>query len=282
MGGLLMLVEKSFDTGEVVLNYAEGPDNGQPILLLHGGSWRWQSFMPILPWLIMRWHVYALDARGHGISGRVPQKYTLYDLYKDVHIFVQQTIKEPCVVFGHSQGGWQALLLAKELKDSVSALIIGDTPIYLDELREKYKGMIGWMESWDPFLDTGMPVAEIASKYENGPVTPSIRRRARWLSLLTRDMVDIWLNQAKNDDCFYEWFEGYEPDLILSSISVPVLLFQADAEKGGMMTDYDVKMASELISDVTVAKLKGVDHGLYLDRLGDVVLPLIAFLESLR
>jgi hypothetical protein len=28
----MMLVEKSFDTGEVVLNYAEGPDNGPPIL----------------------------------------------------------------------------------------------------------------------------------------------------------------------------------------------------------------------------------------------------------
>ena len=38
-----MLVEKRFDTGEVVLNYAEGPDNGPPAILLHGFTSNWQS-----------------------------------------------------------------------------------------------------------------------------------------------------------------------------------------------------------------------------------------------
>ncbi len=33
-----MLVEKSFDTDEVVLNYAEGPDNGPPIWLRARGQ----------------------------------------------------------------------------------------------------------------------------------------------------------------------------------------------------------------------------------------------------
>jgi len=31
-----MIVEKKFDAGDVVLNYAEGPNNGSPLLLLHG------------------------------------------------------------------------------------------------------------------------------------------------------------------------------------------------------------------------------------------------------
>jgi pimeloyl-ACP methyl ester carboxylesterase len=42
-----MLVEKSFDTGEAVLNYAEGPDNGPPILLIHGITGNWRGFLPI-------------------------------------------------------------------------------------------------------------------------------------------------------------------------------------------------------------------------------------------
>jgi len=33
-----MMLVKSFDTGEVVLNYAEGPDNGPPMLLIPGFS----------------------------------------------------------------------------------------------------------------------------------------------------------------------------------------------------------------------------------------------------
>jgi hypothetical protein len=31
-----MLSEKSFDTGELLLNYAEGPASGPPLALLHG------------------------------------------------------------------------------------------------------------------------------------------------------------------------------------------------------------------------------------------------------
>ncbi len=45
-GWLMMLVEKSFDTGEVVLNYAEGPDNGPPILFIHGITSNWLNFLP--------------------------------------------------------------------------------------------------------------------------------------------------------------------------------------------------------------------------------------------
>jgi hypothetical protein len=33
--------EATFDTGKVVLNYAEGPASGPPLVMLHGGSGRW-------------------------------------------------------------------------------------------------------------------------------------------------------------------------------------------------------------------------------------------------
>lgn len=70
-----MLKEKSFDTGVVEINYAEGPPSGPPLILLPGFPARWQSFLPIIPALSMRWHIYALDYRGQGKSGRVPGKY---------------------------------------------------------------------------------------------------------------------------------------------------------------------------------------------------------------
>ena len=36
-----MLKEKKFDTGVVEINYAEGPNAGTPLVLLHGGGDRW-------------------------------------------------------------------------------------------------------------------------------------------------------------------------------------------------------------------------------------------------
>jgi len=277
-----MIKEKTFDTGEVPINYAEGPNNGPPLLLLHGGSWRWQSFTPILPWLTQRWHIYAPDTRGHGKSGRVPNRYKLRDLAGDTIAFVRNNIEEPCVVFGHSQGGWQALLLAGELKDRVRAVILGDTPIYPDELKSRYGRIADWMEQWDPFLETGMPVAEIAKRYMDGPVTASTRNRARWISQLSRGMVDDYIRQGRDGSYFFEWFEGYDPDSLLISLGVPVLLLQADPECGGMMTDRDVDKAMKFVRDISVARLRGVNHGLYFDKLEPVLLPLLDFLESLR
>ena len=56
-----MLAERRFDTGEVELNYAEGPDAGPPLVMVHGGASHWQAFETIIPALAARWHVYALD-----------------------------------------------------------------------------------------------------------------------------------------------------------------------------------------------------------------------------
>ena len=65
-----MLSEKSFDTGELPLNYAEGPTSGPPLVLLHGLTGWWHAWEPCLPQLTPTWHVYAVDLRGHGQSGR--------------------------------------------------------------------------------------------------------------------------------------------------------------------------------------------------------------------
>ena len=71
--------EATFDTGKVVLNYAEGPESGFPLVMLHGGSGRWQLYSGMLAELLERSHVYAPDLRGHGKSGWVPWGYTIRD-----------------------------------------------------------------------------------------------------------------------------------------------------------------------------------------------------------
>ncbi|MGB9203882.1 MAG: alpha/beta hydrolase, partial [Terriglobales bacterium] len=69
------LVERTFDTGEVRLNYAEGPAHGPPLVLLHGLGRRWQVFLPVIPALSLRWHIFAPDLRGHGKSSHVARGY---------------------------------------------------------------------------------------------------------------------------------------------------------------------------------------------------------------
>ena len=107
-----MLTEQAFDTGVVTINFAQGPPSGPPLVLLHGGGDRWQHFLPIMPSLVMRWHVFALDLRGHGKSGRVPGQYRPEHYAADVMSFLERQFAERVILFGHSLGGWIALLVA--------------------------------------------------------------------------------------------------------------------------------------------------------------------------
>ena len=75
--------EQQFHTGVVEINYAEGPPAGPPIVLLHGVTRRWVDFLPILPTLLLRWQVFALDFRGHGQSDRTPGQYRVIDYVSD-------------------------------------------------------------------------------------------------------------------------------------------------------------------------------------------------------
>src|SRR4030067_2381801 len=98
-----MLVEKKFNTGEAILNYAEGPDAGPPLVFLHGLSDRWQFFLPVLTSLSNRWHVYAVDVRGHGSSSHTPP-YRYIDHIQDITAFTENIAEKP-IIFGSSLGG---------------------------------------------------------------------------------------------------------------------------------------------------------------------------------
>ena len=65
-----MLEEKLYQSGDIKLNYVEGPDNGPAFLLLPAYDDRWQSYSSIIPQLAVNTHLYALDTRGRGKSGR--------------------------------------------------------------------------------------------------------------------------------------------------------------------------------------------------------------------
>ena len=135
-----MLKERSFNTGTTEINFAEGPHAGPPLVLLHGLPGRWQEFLPILPTMSLLWHTYALDFRGQGKSGRVPGQYLAKYYVADVEKFLQQQLDEPAILFGESAGGNVALSVAAQRPELVRAIIVGDSPIDMDEL-------IVWMTS---------------------------------------------------------------------------------------------------------------------------------------
>ena len=122
--------EKQFDTGEVVLNYVEGPDNGPPLLLIPGQMESWQGYKLVLPGLARRFHVFCADVRGHGKSSRTPGRYSYNIVGNDLKQFLEGVVKAPAVVSGLSSGGVLAVWLAAYAHEQVRAIICEDPPIF--------------------------------------------------------------------------------------------------------------------------------------------------------
>jgi pimeloyl-ACP methyl ester carboxylesterase len=288
-----MLVEKTFDTGAVTLNYAEGPASGPPLLLLHGFTGRWPGFLPLIPLLSVRWHIFAPDYRGHGKSGRVPGRYGAEDYMSDVVAFVDGVVKEPAVVFGQSLGALFALALGQRLPDRVRALIVGDIALS----RATWDAMPTNEEMWASLRDlaaTEVPIPELTRlladrtvprteppvRYGDDPNVMSVELRewARSLSQLDPDVVQLHADGRRD-----ELMLAFDFEAMLGGIDCPVLLLQADPSQGGIMIDEDVEYAMSLLSEAYHVQIEGAGHdlGLATCELAPLSRAVLNFLESL-
>ena len=227
-GGLFMLREHTFDTGVVSINYAEGPSSGPPLLLLHEFTSRWQSLLPIISDLSMRWHIYAPDFRGHGRSGRVHGHYRLKDHFSDTKTFIEQVIKEPTVVFGKSMGGWIATMLAAQLPDLVRAIVIGDSPPnFQGSYRERLKRMKSVWVGFREIAELEGSIEELVQACEDIEAlwpwgkeeSITILAVAKSLSLLDPDAITLWVKGCDDIDAFQSLFDGCDSSLLFPAIS---------------------------------------------------------------
>src|SRR6185295_8670184 len=122
----MMLKEQFYDAGQIQINYAAGPANGIPLLLLHGVTSNWQSFLPIIPGLCQHYKIFAMDLRGHGLSGKMKGGYTLTEYSADVMHFVQTNLRESTIILGHSFGALIAVFLAARLSQYIQGIILLD------------------------------------------------------------------------------------------------------------------------------------------------------------
>lgn len=120
----LQFADVSLKTG-VRLRYAEqGDPNGPQIILLHGYTDSSFSYSRVLPSLNKKYHVYALDLRGHGDSERPASGYKLTDFAADVRAFMDQKGMKRATIVGHSMGSFIAQRLATLAPERVERLVL--------------------------------------------------------------------------------------------------------------------------------------------------------------
>ena len=114
----------------VTINYAEGPDNGPALLLVHGQGMEWEDYATVLPELTKRYHVFAVDCFGHGESAHDPALYTCAAGGDALIAFANQIIGGDYLVSGHSSGGILAAYVAAHDRGHVTACVLEDPPLF--------------------------------------------------------------------------------------------------------------------------------------------------------
>jgi pimeloyl-ACP methyl ester carboxylesterase len=281
--------EHSFDTGTVVLNLAEGPAAGSPIVLLHGVARRWQDFSLIVPALAVRWTVHAIDFRGHGRSGRVARGYRVIDYVPDIVTFLRDRLTEPALVLGHSLGAMVAAAVAAQAPELVRAVVLEDPPLEMmgkrfgetlyRDLFVAFRNLAG---STRPIEDLAREIAQTAVILPGETVptllgglrdAASIRFSAACLRRLDPQVLDPALDGS--------WIDGYDCDATLTHVVCPALFLQGDFALGGFLPDPVAREAASKLCRGTHIKMEGVGHQIHAMQAVAMMRLVVDFLESL-
>ena len=283
-----MLHEQTFKTEAITLNYARTENtDAPPLLCLHGVTRGWQSFLPLIPALALRWQVYAIDQRGHGKSARA-NSYVTIDYVKDAVHFLREEIQRPAVVYGHSLGAMVAAAVAAKAPDLVRAIVLEDPPFHTMGERIRSYVMYPYFVALESLASNGMSLSQLVETLGdikiNAATGMTALRNVRDASALrfTAKCLQQLDPAVMTPIAQSRWLHGYDLANIVARIQCPTLVIQADATAGGMLIDEDAEFIERTVADVARVNVSGIGHQIH-TLAPDVALRIVlGFLESLR
>ncbi len=249
--------EKRLELRERHINYAEFPNSGPPLLLIHGISGRWQDWETVVDGFSANWHIFAVDLRGHGESSWVTGEYHWRYYASDQADFIEQVIGEPSFVVGHSLGGATALGLNAQRSDLVRAVVYEDPPLFLRQVwqdnsfRNEFAMLLEELETNPDHARMAGFLRELHPEYDEA------RRDERAEKLLKMD-----------PDVFRSTISGraranWRTEDLLVNAESPGLLLQAEPELGAALHDEESERALELLPDAEYEKWDDSGHGMH-------------------
>jgi pimeloyl-ACP methyl ester carboxylesterase len=144
----------TFTSQRLRMHYVDwGNEDAEPMLMVHGGrdharNWDW-----VAERLQPRYHILAMDLRGHGESDWAPGgAYGHAQNIQDIAQLIHQKIGQPTTIIGHSLGAMLSLAYAGAFPETVKKLIAIDGIAPDPELDQAYEAqpveerLRGWIE----------------------------------------------------------------------------------------------------------------------------------------
>jgi pimeloyl-ACP methyl ester carboxylesterase len=201
------------------LHYLDWGPEGKPLLVLvHGLDRHAHTFDHIAPHFLDRYHVVAVDMRGHGQSAWDPDAhYVVEDYVHDLEAMADAAGWRAMTVWGNSTGGRVAQVYAGLHPDRVGKVISEDVgPERPRQIADGYRGRVSSAQQGWPSED-----ALIAELKQSNPRTPEETIRTYVRYGVTRDAAGrvIW----RRDPRVAEGFVVTDLWRFVERISMPAL-----------------------------------------------------------
>ncbi|QIG80714.1 alpha/beta fold hydrolase [Stakelama tenebrarum] len=239
---------------------ATGPEDGMPILFLHGSGQTRQSWGKALHEAAKRgYRAISLDMRGHGDSGWAPDGAYSLDAFADDLIEVLRQLPQPAVVVGASLGGLTGMLIAGEHAERLRALILVDITAKVE--MEGAREVVDFMGSAEDGFASLEEAADAVAAYlphrprpkDTSGLARNLRQRGgRWY--WHWDPAFMNMNRIPTE-------EGPPPhDLPAAArqITVPTLLVRGGRSR--IVSDEGAKEFLELVPHAEYADIAGAHH----------------------
>jgi pimeloyl-ACP methyl ester carboxylesterase len=242
-----------------IQTYYEREGDGQPLVLVHGGTSDHQLWGNQVAALSDDYEVITYDMRGHGRTGGSDlPRYTI-DLYADdLHALIDALgLESPCVC-GLSMGGMTALTYATRYPDDLSALVVAGT-LTPESQSLKEAALMGGVYPAMTKL-TGLV------GYER------VQSGLWWVSEKIGDSneaeeIEAAVDELREDDVDLEAGE-YEKimdaatdyrnaPVLLENIAVPTLVLYGETEP---LIQNHIPVYHDRVSDVTVSEIPDAGH----------------------
>jgi pimeloyl-ACP methyl ester carboxylesterase len=270
------------------LHYLDWGGPGRSLILLHGlaSSCRIWDFMA--PILAERFHTFALDQRGHGLSDQ-PGSYTFDDTTGDLVAFIEALNLERPVIAGHSWGAGVALRFAADFPETPSAVALIDGGFVERSSTQTWEQAEAMMR---PPEINGVPVETFVGFMKRWPdIAPIWSEQLSEIVLSNLDVRDGKVyRRLPIPDHMKIAREIWEQDtsLLWERVRCPVLMVPALKESGDPRSQLWTKVklqgietAKRKLKDATVVPMDDTIHDIPVQRPKELAAAIIDFAASL-
>ena len=268
--------ERTIAAGDVEIAVTEFPNPGRPpVVLLHGVGSRGQSWWPIIDPLAVRFHLYQLDLRGHGASGKPAAGYLVEHYAADLDAALDaldlRVENNETRILGHSLGALVALYWASQHPAQAGALVVEDPSLRVPP--NIVEAFDGWQQL--AALTPAQAAAWYRQEYPDWSDEDCLRRAETITSTAPGVFAEL---RAEAQEALAA---GTTDRMhILAGVQIPTQLLYGNQELGSMVAPVDAERFVRIMPRGRAIQLPGAGHSLHRDASDAFLEAVIPFLEG--